>query len=107
MNQPSTESQLVRERLMPQVSIRFFIFLIGLSAVAMYTFRAAVVANQVWAKIASLMMVTIIGCFTAYAFLFLVANLFNVTTMPLRDAMGGAQGDQPRADEPVQANGES
>ncbi len=99
MNSPSTDSQLVRERLMPQFSIRFFIFLIGVSAVVMYTLRAAVVTNHSWAKIVSLMMATTIGCFLAYAFLFLVANLFNVTTMPIRDAIAAAQGDATWQDE--------
>ena len=43
LNLPSTESKPLRERLIPQTSIRFYLLLIGASAVVMYIFRAAFV----------------------------------------------------------------
>lgn len=86
MSSPSTESKPLRERLMPQTSIRFFMFLIGVSALVMYTFRAALVTDQFWAKIGSLLIATVLGCFITYAALFFVANLFSATTAPLRNA---------------------
>ena len=84
---PSTESKPLRERLLPQTSIRFFMFLIAVSAVAMYTFRAALVTGQFWAKIGSLLITTAGGCFIVYAALFFVANLFSATTVPILDAL--------------------
>lgn len=87
MTLPSTESKPLRERLLPQTSIRFYMFLIGVSAVAMYTFRAAFVTDQFWAKIGSLLIATAGGCFLVYAALFFVANLFSATTSPILDAL--------------------
>lgn len=83
MSFPSTESKPLRERLLPQTSIRFFLALIGLSALVMVTFRAAFISGQMWAQIVSLLVVTIIGSFLAYAVLFFLANLFTATTAPL------------------------
>jgi hypothetical protein len=65
---------------LPQTSIRFYGFLIAVCAAAMVTFRAAVVSGDLWAKIATLLIATTIGCFIAYAALFLVAYLFSNAT---------------------------
>lgn len=86
MPSPDTQSKPLRERLLPQTSIRFFLVLIGASAVVMYTFRAAVVDDRFWAKILALLIATASGCFFAYAGLFLLANLLTATTAPLRHA---------------------
>lgn len=83
MNLPSIESKPLRERLIPQTSIRFFLLLIGASALVMYIYRAAFVGDAFWAKIASLLITIVGGCFWTYAGFFLVANLFSATTSPL------------------------
>ncbi len=83
MNLPSTESKPLRERLIPQTSIRFFLLLIGSSALVMYVYRAAIVGDAVWAKIAALLITIVGGCFLAYAGFFIVANLFSAATSPL------------------------
>lgn len=87
MNSPGTESKPLRERLIPQTSIRFFLLLIGASALVMYIYRAAIVGDAFWAKIASLLITTVGGCFLAYACSFLVANLFSATTSPLLNSL--------------------
>ena len=69
-------------------------FVIGISALVMYTFRAAFVGDAFWAKIVSLLIVTSGGCFIAYAGLFFVANLFTATTTPLRRAFEPQQSEQ-------------
>ena len=106
MNSPSTESKPLRERLIPQTSIRFFLVLIGASAVVMYIYRAAFVGDAFWAKIASLLITIAGGCFLAYAGCFLVANLFSATTSPLlnslsseneSDGIGGSTGGGPHS----------
>ena len=71
-------------------------FLIGVSALVMYIFREAVVGDQSWAKIVSLLIATCGGCFIAYAALFLLASLFTATTTPLLRAFEPLQ-NEPQA----------
>jgi hypothetical protein len=87
LTQSGIEPKPLVERALPQASIRFFIFLIALSAVAMLTFRAAIVGGHLWAKIGSLLIATSIGCFLTYAGLFLVAFLFSTATSALWSAL--------------------
>ena len=77
------ESKPIRERLLPQTSIRFFLLLIGGCAVLMYIFRAATVGDAFWAKIVSLLITIVILSFVVYLCVFLVANLFTTTTSSL------------------------
>ena len=56
----------------------------------MYIYRAAFVGGAFWAKIASLLITIIGGCFLAYAGFFLVANLFSATTSPLLNSLSSA-----------------
>jgi hypothetical protein len=77
MSASPTESEPTVERLLPQTSIRFFAALIGISAVAMFVVRAAVVGDQLWAKCLSVVMATAVGCFIAYALMFLIASVFS------------------------------
>ena len=74
-------------------------FLIGVSALVMYTFRAAVVADQFWAKIVSLMIVICGGCFMAYAAMFFMASLFTATTAPLLRAFEPLHGEHHGSDD--------
>lgn len=93
MNSSSTESEPLRQQLMPQTSIRFFLLLIGTSALVMLVFRAAIVGAALWAKIAALLITVAGSCFLAYAGVFLVANLFSATASPLLNSLtprGGA-----------------
>jgi uncharacterized membrane protein len=94
VTQPGTESTTIRQRLLPQTSIRFFAFLIAISALAMYTLRAALVDGQQWAKIGSLLIATVIGCFVAYAWLFLFANLFSYATRVIWGWMPGRRSQE-------------
>lgn len=80
MTQQGDELTPLRQRWLPQTSIRFFIALIALCAIGMYTFRAAIIGGQQWAKIASLLIATSLGCFFVYAGLFFVAYLFSTAT---------------------------
>ena len=70
-------STLLRERLLPQTSIRFFLLLIALSAGVMYTLRAALLERQTWATVVSMILATACLCFFLYLALFLVASLFS------------------------------
>ena len=83
-----TEPTPLREKLLPQASIRFFLVLIGASAVVMVVFRSALVGEAYWTKIAALVFATTVACFAAYASLFLLANLFSVSMRPVRSALG-------------------
>ena len=80
----STESKRIHERLIPQASIRFFLLLIALSALVMLVFRSAAGGSNL-ARIASLLLSTVAGCFIAYAVSFLIGNLFSATVAPLAD----------------------
>lgn len=92
MTSPSTQSRPLRERLLPQASIRFFLFLIGTSALVMVTFRAAFIGQQLWAKIASLLITTAGGCFIVYALLFFVARALAATADPIWRAVESSTG---------------
>jgi len=85
----STESKRLREKLMPQTSIRFFLLLIAVSAVVMLVFRSAA-GGAGLARIVTLLISTSAGCFIAYAVSFLVGNLFSATAAPLADAIDSA-----------------
>lgn len=74
------------ERWLPQTSIRFFAAMIGVSALVMYTFRAAVVGEHLWAKCASTIIAIMIGSFIAYTMVFLVANIFSLATEAIVEA---------------------
>ena len=71
--------------------------LIAASAVVMYTYRSAFVADQFWAKIASLLITTVGGCFLVYAALFMIANLFTASTAPIRHVLESSPADQQRS----------
>lgn len=86
--QADTESKPLREKLLPQASLRFLLLLIGGSAVMMFIFRMALVQDNHWAKVTAMLFTMIVACFVAYATLFLLANLFSVSTRPLRSALG-------------------
>lgn len=92
-------SALPKERLLPQASIRFFMILIGVCAFGMYTLRTAIVQDQLWAKIASLVIATIIGCYVVYAILFFLANVFTATTAPLAKSVGAQPDAGPGTDD--------
>ena len=84
-----TDSVPVRQRWLPQTSIRFYGLLIALCAAAMVAFRAAALSDNLWAEIATLMIATTIACFVLYAALFLVAYLFSNATGLLWRAIAG------------------
>lgn len=93
MSQPEQQSRPIIERLLPRLSIRFFVALIGVCALVMYTLRSAIVSDQLWAKCAALVMLTAIGCFIAYVGLFLLANLFSVVVGAVSELPVVAQRD--------------
>lgn len=90
MATPSTEpdSKPPREKLLPQASLRFFLLLIGFSALIMVVYRIAFTGEGYAPKLAALLFTIIVACFGAYAALFFLANLFSVTTRPFRSALG-------------------
>ena len=103
MSSDPSASKPVTQRWLPQTSLRFFVGLIAACALGMYTFRAAIVGDQLWAKCAAVVLATGIGCFVAYLLLFLLASLFSTAAAPLAalnragDAAGSATGvEQPR-----------
>ena len=83
------ESKLVAQRLLPQTSLRFLVGLITVCAGGMFTFRAAIVGNQLWAQCAAVVIATGVGCFIAYALLFLLADLFSTAASPLTELARG------------------
>lgn len=83
----TTQSKPLREKLIPQTSLRFFLVLIGVSAGVMVVFRVAFLQESYWAKVLALMFAVTTTCFLSYAALFLLANLFSVSTRPLRSAL--------------------
>jgi hypothetical protein len=90
----STESKPLHEKLIPQTSIRFLFVLIGGSALMMVVFRAAGDGLPV-ARILTLLIMTVAGCFAVYAALFLVANVFSSTTAPIVQALESASSSRP------------
>ena len=86
MQDASTESKPLHERLMPQTSIRFLLILIGGSALVMVVFRAAGEGFYA-ARIMTLLILTVAGCFAVYAALFLIANIFSSTTAPIAQVL--------------------
>lgn len=83
MTTDPSESKPVTQRWLPQTSLRFYVGLIAVCAVGMYTFRAAIVGDQLWAKCTAVVLATGIGCFVAYLLLFLLADLFSTAASPL------------------------
>ena len=79
----STVSKPLKERLLPQTSIRFFLFLTAMCAAVMVLFRAASDREAFWTKIFALLIVTTTASFVAYVILFLIANLFSASTEPI------------------------
>ncbi len=101
----STESRPLHEKLMPQTSIRFLMILIAGSALVMLVFRAAIDGSPV-ARIASLLITTVGGCFLTYACLFLIANVFSSTTAPIVQALETtAAAQQSRSDQRFNSDG--
>ena len=100
MVQPGTESKPIRERLLPQTSIRFFALLIAASAITMYIFREAFLGDRLWAMILSMLITTAMVCFVAYASLFIIANLFsNVVRMLFRPWLRQGSGSKSESGE--------
>ena len=89
VTQTGTESNPIRERLLPQTSIRFFAMLIAFSAVGMYVFRAGFVHQRLWAIIGSMLIVGLLATFIVYASLFVIANVFSRSTRALFRAVLG------------------
>jgi hypothetical protein len=103
----STESKPLHEKLMPQTSIRSLLALIASSALVMVVFRAATDGSPA-ARIATLLITTVGGCFVVYACLFLIANIFSSTTAPIVQALESTSAPastsasgQPISDSPV------
>lgn len=93
---------------MPQTSIRFFAYLIGVSAIVMFTFRSAFIGNQLWAKCAAAVISAGVGCFVVYFLLFLIANLFSSATATVVDgAVSPRAADQPKTAPSGHAEAES
>jgi hypothetical protein len=97
--------------LLPQTSLRFFVGLITVCAVGMFTFRAAIAGDQLWAKCVSVVIATGVGCFLAYSLLFLLADLFSTAVSPLteltrgHEAVGGAAEVSPGHGQDIAADG--
>lgn len=72
---------------MPQASIRSLIALSAICAVIMWLTRQMLIGDYFWAKCIGAILVTIAGCFVAYALLFLLAHLFTVVTSPIFEAI--------------------
>jgi len=75
--------------------LRSLIALIAASAVTMWVFRAMLVGDFFWAKCIGVALVTVFGCFIAYAGLFLLAQLFAVVTSPIVTAFDSASTEKP------------
>ena len=89
VTQTGTESNPIRERLLPQTSIRFFAMLIAFSAVGMYVLRAGFIHQRLWAIIGSMLIVVMLATFIVYASLFVIANVFSRSTRALFRAFLG------------------
>jgi hypothetical protein len=76
------------EKLLPQASLKFFMLLIGGSAIVMVIFRLALTQDVYWARIAALLFSITFACFASYFVLFVLANLFAASTRPLRTVLG-------------------
>ena len=82
-----SEPSPLREKILPQASLRFFLGLIGVSAAIMVVFRLALVAELLWAKIIVLLFVMVMTSFAFYVMLFFFAGLFAASTKPVRSAL--------------------
>lgn len=98
------DSKPLREKLLPQASLRFFLVLIGISALVMVTFRFALVDGVLWAKVVALLFTIVTASFAAYTVLFLLAGLFTASTQPVRSALGYDSNSQDGAGSPGDAD---
>jgi hypothetical protein len=62
-----------QEAWFPQLSLRFLLLLIALSAAVLWILRAAVVWQSLWAQCLAILLVTIAASFLLYACFFLLA----------------------------------
>ncbi|EMI20359.1 membrane protein [Rhodopirellula maiorica SM1] len=67
------KEQLLRERLFPQLSLKFLLKLTAICAAVMWAFRAGAMDNLFWAKCLSVVLITAMACFFAYAVMFCIA----------------------------------
>ncbi|GAA5510724.1 hypothetical protein [Novipirellula caenicola] len=67
------KEQPLRERLFPQLSLKFLLKLTAICAAVMWAFRAGAMDNLFWAKCLSVILITAMGCFFAYAAMFCIA----------------------------------
>ncbi len=63
----------LRERLFPQLSLKFLLKLTAICAAMMWAFRAGAMDNLFWAKCLSVVLMTAMACFFAYAVMFCIA----------------------------------
>jgi cell division protein FtsW (lipid II flippase) len=80
-----TESQPLKEKLLPQVSIKFLFALMTLCALLIVLFQASASNAAFWTKIGVMLFSTALGSFVLYAMMFVLANLIAKTTQPLVD----------------------
>ena len=87
MESNETESQPLKEKLLPQVSIKFFFALMTVCALLIVLFQASADNAAFWTKISVLLLSTVLVSFVGYALMFFLANLMAKTTQPLVDAL--------------------
>ena len=104
---PDSQLLPLREKVLPQTSLRFFLGLIGISAAIMVVFRLALVAEVLWAKIVALLFVMATTSFAVYVILFFFAGLFSASTKPVRSALAQNSDSQNPSDTQFGAGGES
>lgn len=93
----------LRERLFPQLSLRFLLGVMAVSAAVLWTTRAAFVEGEFWAKCAVAVLGTVAGCFILYATFFLLALLLATISFPMiREVLpeNGSVPAPPRIDPP-------
>lgn len=92
----ASTTETLRQKLIPQASIRSLIMLITASAVVMWIARRMLIGDMFWAKCFGAVLATIALCFVSYAAIFLLSHLFTIATSPLTRAIDARRKDAER-----------
>ena len=84
---PDIESKALKEKLLPQTSLRFLFALITASAFVIVLLQASASSTAFWTKILTLVLATGVVSFGLYALMFLIAGVISKTAQPIIDAL--------------------
>ncbi|MGB7342653.1 MAG: hypothetical protein WBD20_00420 [Pirellulaceae bacterium] len=87
MPSPEIQSKPLKEKLLPQTSIKFLLALMTVSALVILLIQSSAQSSAFWSKIVVLVLGTTVACFLVYALMFLLARVVAKTTEPIVHAL--------------------